>query len=138
MADILLVDDEPDVRESIGQVLRAAGHQVRAAHDGPSGLRALQERVPDLVIADLVMPNVHGIELIVQVRREQPALPILAISGGGNFWPDRYQPESVHTSSYLAAAEKLGASASLSKPFNRRTLLEAVDGLLAGGALPAS
>ncbi len=131
MADILLVDDEADVRESIGQILRAAGHQVRTAHDGPSGLQACVERMPDLLITDLIMPNVHGFELIEQLRRSQPALPILAISGGGNFWPDKYQPESVHTTSYLAAAGKFGADTSLAKPFNRRRLLEAVDQLLA-------
>lgn len=119
MADIVVIDDEPRYRRLIAQILTGAGHGVRQAADGAEGLRMCRRRPPELVITDLVMPGMEGIETILQLSRECPEVPVLAISGA--------EPASV----YLRAATALGAARSLSKPFTVEQLRAAVDGLLA-------
>lgn len=119
MADIVVIDDEPRYRRLIAQVLTGAGHDVRQAEDGAEGLMMCRHRLPGLVITDLVMPGMEGIETILQLSRERPGVPVLAISGA--------EPASV----YLRAATALGAAASLPKPFTVEQLLTAVEGLLA-------
>ena len=119
MADIVVIDDEARYRRLIAQVLTGAGHDVRQAGDGAEGLTMCRQRSPELVITDLVMPGMEGIETILQLSRERPEVPVLAISGA--------EPASV----YLRAATALGAASSLSKPFTVDQLLAAVEGLLA-------
>jgi len=126
MKEILLIDDEADLRESISQVLIEAGYSVRTAADGLTGIQACREKCPDLVITDIIMPKAHGFDAILLIRREHPQVRIIAISGGGHFWPAVYQPETVNTTAYLAAALKSGANAILPKPFNRAVLLAEV------------
>ena len=119
MADIVVIEDEPRYRRLIAQVLTGAGHEVRQAADGAEGLALCLERTPDLVITDIVMPRMEGIETILQLTRQRPGIAVLAISGA--------EPASV----YLRAATVLGATAALPKPFTVEQLLTAVDGLLA-------
>jgi DNA-binding response OmpR family regulator len=119
MADIVVIDDEPRYRRLIAQVLTGAGHEVRQAADGAEGLAMCLERTPDLVITDIVMPRMEGIETILQLMRQRPGIVVLAISGA--------EPASV----YLRAATALGAAASLPKPFTVEQLLATVNGLLA-------
>ncbi len=119
MADIVVIDDEARYRRLIAQVLTGAGHDVRQAGDGTEGLMMCRQRSPELVITDLVMPGMEGIETILQLSRERPEVPVLAISGA--------EPASV----YLRAATALGAASSLPKPFTVDQLLTAVGGLLA-------
>lgn len=119
MADIVVIDDEPRYRRLISQVLTGAGHDVRQAGDGAEGLMMCRQRLPELVITDLVMPGMEGIETILQLSRERPQVPVLAISGA--------EPASV----YLRAATALGAACSLAKPFRVEQLLAAVEGVLA-------
>jgi CheY-like chemotaxis protein len=138
MNEILIIDDEPDVRESVGQVLEAAGYTVRTAVDGLAGVEACRQRRPNLVITDLIMPRSHGFDAISLIRREYPDLRIIAISGGGNFWPAEYQGEAVSTNAYLAAALKFGADAILTKPFDRKTLLAEVRKWLPAAGTPVS
>jgi DNA-binding response OmpR family regulator len=126
MKEILLIDDEPDLRESVGQVLIDAGYSVRTAPDGLAGIQACRQKCPDLVITDIIMPKAHGFDVILLIRREHPQVRIIAISGGGHFWPASYQPEAVNTTAYLAAALQSGADAILPKPFNRAVLLAEV------------
>ncbi|MBS0375944.1 MAG: response regulator [Proteobacteria bacterium] len=131
MADILVVDDEPEVCDSIALTLGLAGHTVRTAADGPAGIAACREQAPQLVLTDLVMPLAHGFEVIGRVRSEFPGVRILAISGGGEFGTSAYRPEAVTTNAYLAAALEMGADAILRKPFNRQELLAAIETCLA-------
>jgi DNA-binding NtrC family response regulator len=119
MADIVVIDDEPRYRRLIAQVLTGAGHEVRQAADGAEGLAMCLEQTPQLVITDIVMPRMEGIETILQLTRQRPEIAVLAISGA--------EPASV----YLRAATALGAAASLPKPFTVDQLLTAVDELLA-------
>jgi DNA-binding NtrC family response regulator len=119
MSDIVVIDDESRYRRLIARVLTAAGHEVREAADGAQGLAMCLERTPQLVITDLVMPGMEGIETILHLSREHPGIKVLAISGA--------EPASV----YLRAATALGASASLAKPFTVERLMAAVEALLA-------
>lgn len=114
---ILLIDDDEAVRQTVGMMLSDAGYEVIEADNGKSGLREIESRSPDLVISDLIMPDMGGIEAIQEIRKMQPGLPVIAISGGGR------------TSNYefLDIAEKLGANAILAKPFDPEEIVAAVE-----------
>ncbi|QJW92969.1 response regulator transcription factor [Frigoriglobus tundricola] len=122
MAEILVIDDEALVRRHVSDVLVAAGHTVRQAGDGRAGLAALQAAAPDLVVCDLFMPGMEGLETIRELRRSAPALPVVAVSGGGRW--DLLE--------LLESAAVLGATIALSKPLSRAALLQAVRELLDG------
>jgi CheY-like chemotaxis protein len=132
MAKILIVDDDRDVRESVAKVLERAGHEVALADSGAAGLQTLDALSADLIITDVIMPGQNGVEFIRQLRDTGCTTPIVAISGGGNLAPDGYVPGAITTTAYLAAAGKFGANATLTKPFDRRQLLDIVNSTLAG------
>jgi DNA-binding response OmpR family regulator len=136
VANIMIIDDEQDVRDAIEMTLVAAGHQVRTAANGQAALEACRTEVPNIVLTDLVMPHKHGFEVIAELRRLAPTARIVAISGGGDFGPQAYQPQSVTTNAYLAAAVELGAHAILRKPFNRKELLAVIEQCLASAPRP--
>lgn len=117
MADILVIDDDPQMRRLLTRILEGAGHTVREAENGRLGIEEFRRRRPALVISDIVMPDVEGIETILTLRREAADLPIIAISGGSD-------------PLYLQAAAKLGAAAALEKPIAAEELLDLVAGLL--------
>ena len=77
---VLLVDDDPVVRKLISGYLVAAGYVVRTAVDGLDALGRLREGLPDLIISDLVMPRMSGIELLEVVRKRFPQIPVIVIS----------------------------------------------------------
>ena len=130
MATALIIDDEPSVREALARTLETMGFTVRFAADGIAGLNAYRAEPADLVITDIIMPRSNGVETIRALRAEFPHVPILAISGGGNFGPIAYEPGAITTTAYLAAAEKAGADAILTKPFDRSELRAKVNQLL--------
>ena len=117
MAEILVIDDEAQMRRLIARYLNGAGHTVHQAGNGRDGLALFHRVHPVLVITDIVMPDMEGIEMIRELRKEAPATPILAISGGG-------------PAVYLRAATGMGATAALAKPFSADALLSAVENLL--------
>jgi CheY-like chemotaxis protein len=78
---ILVVDDEPCIRESLGTLLVASGYDVAEAEDGISALSHLNGTVPDLIVTDVNMPHMSGIELISYVRNRYPPISIVAMSG---------------------------------------------------------
>ena len=124
MARILLIDDEEQVLCMLRLVLENAGYEVVIASDGEEGLKRFHSEPSDLVITDLVMPGKEGIETITELRKEQPQIKIIAISGGGRIPPD----------GYLATARQLGADRAFAKPVRKEVLLEAVRELLGGAA----
>ena len=117
MADILIIDDDRQMRRLLTRILTGAGHTVREAENGRDGIAEFQRQRAALVISDIVMPDVEGIETILTLRGEEPEIPIIAISGGSD-------------PVYLRAAGKLGATATLEKPFLPNQLLALIDGLL--------
>ena len=120
MANILVIDDEVDIRGFLRIALERDGHAVTEAGDGAAGTRILAAQPIDLVITDIIMPNKEGIETIIEARRDNPGLRIIAISGGGRGGAD-----------YLKVAERLGADRTFAKPLSPTALVEAVRELVA-------
>ena len=79
--NLLIVDDNPDVRETIVQMVEADGHRVESVADGRTGLAALSNRKPDLVLVDFAMPGLNGAEFVVEAHKIHPDLPCLMITG---------------------------------------------------------
>ena len=123
MARILLIDDEEIARYAVRQVLETGGHEVTEAENGNEGI-ALQKAQPfDLIVTDIIMPEKEGVETIIELKRDYPALPVIAISGGGR----------TRNLYFLKLAERSGADKALAKPFSEQELLQCVDDCLAKG-----
>jgi DNA-binding NtrC family response regulator len=84
MLNILLVDDEPDLRASLGQVLRDEGHAVDVVPDGETAVERLASRPFDLVVSDVRLPKVDGLTLLRRVRREFPSTEVLLMTAYGS------------------------------------------------------
>jgi CheY-like chemotaxis protein len=121
MARILVIDDEELIRRLLIATLKSQGHEVLDACDGAEGLRLLQVNHPDLIITDIIMPEMDGVELLMTLRREAPNIRVIAMSGGGQF--------GHHAT--LELAEPLGAFATLHKPFAPEAVLSLVKEALA-------
>src|SRR5579872_2432217 len=130
MPSVLVIDDEPDVRDSIQQVLARAGFSVATAENGHTGVQDFFNRPPDVVIVDIIMPRKNGIEVIKKIRETYPGARIVAITGGGNFGPFGYKPGTLVTEAYLASATESGADAVMMKPFHRTDLIALVRSLV--------
>lgn len=122
MAKILIIDDDPALRDVMRKILEHDGHDVRVAEDGAMGLDLYRAEPADLVITDLIMPEKEGIETIQELREEFPHVRILAVSGGGMVDPD----------GPLTDAELFGADGSLAKPFSVEALKLAATEVLDG------
>ncbi len=120
---ILLIDDEPAVRQAIGRILRRAGYAVVLAENGDDGVQLFRSESPDLVITDMVMPKKTGIEVIREIRQLRPDAKVIAMSGGGR----------IADVDFLDMAAQLGATEIIQKPFEMTTLLEAIARCLAVG-----
>ena len=130
MPSILIIDDEEYVRDALQMVLERAGYEVRVASDGNEALEVQREEPAELIITDIIMPEKDGVRTIKEMRREFPALRIIAISGGGSVEPFAYKPGAITTTAYLAAAKEVGADRVFTKPFDRKDLIQAVNELL--------
>jgi DNA-binding response OmpR family regulator len=119
MATILLIDDDENLRTMAALVLRHAGHTVVEACNGKVGLELFNNGMPDLVITDMVMPEKEGFEVLTEVRKRQPPVKVIAMSGGGLQKP----------ADNLRMAGHLGARV-LMKPFSTTELVAAVDELV--------
>lgn len=130
MASVLVIDDELDVRDSISQVLSRVGFEVLTADNGVTGVEYFLRRPADIVIVDIIMPRSNGIEVIKKLRATFPGARIIAITGGGNFGPLGYKPDTIVTDAYLESARQSGADAVMSKPFHRSDLIALVRSLV--------
>jgi DNA-binding response OmpR family regulator len=125
VANILIVDDDPAIQATVRIVLERAGHAVVVADDGSTGLAIFEAGSFDLLILDIFMPGMDGLETMKLIHQRQPLIPILVISGRPVSW------DSVTAPDFLKMATKLGAISSLQKPFGPAELLSAVSGCLA-------
>jgi CheY-like chemotaxis protein len=116
MQRIMVIDDEPSIRRSLGIILSRSGYRAFEASNGLDGLRLCHEHAPDLVITDIHMPGADGIETIVGLHAWRPELPVIAMSGG----------DQSAKLGLLASAGILGAVLTLRKPFTVAEVLEAV------------
>jgi len=121
MEHILVIDDESQIRGLLRKVLERAGYTVTEAADGVEGCKAYRQDRPDLVITDLTMPEKNGLETIKELMADNPKVRIIAISGGGQRFPEYFLDK--------AAAE--GAMKMIIKPFKNDELLTAVSQTLA-------
>jgi YesN/AraC family two-component response regulator len=122
MADILLVDDEALVVETLSSAMRSKGHTVVTASNGIEGLKRFSERPFNLVITDIIMPDMEGVGMIMQIRQVAPLAKIIAISGGGR----------TGNVEFLKMATKLGAVATLRKPVRLAEFFKVLDECLVG------
>ena len=117
---ILVVDDEPAVRQMLLQMLGRAGYEVDEAEDGAHAMKMLKQNPVDLVITDMIMPNKEGMVTIMEIRRDFPELKVIAISGG----------DDIGAREYLSLASRCGALKTFTKPLSRQDILCAVKELL--------
>ena len=121
-ATILLVEDEELLRAGVQEVLEIQGYKVITAPDGEQALACLAAQTIDLIITDLVMPKMDGVDFVKQVRTIKPDLPVIVVSGSTRNIMQRYGIDSIQVP---------GANASLPKPFKSVDLIEQVRQLLA-------
>lgn len=121
MKSVLIIEDDEFVMNMLKQTFEREGFEVSTASNGRIGVQLYQCKPFDVVITDLIMPDMEGIETISKLRKSNPGAKVIAISGGG-----RNNPED-----YLHLAKKLGAAHTFPKPVDRNKLLEAVHELVA-------
>ena len=117
---IIVIDDQEAIRRLIRRTLESRGYSVFEASDGADGLRLLAQQAADLVITDIFMPGLDGIETLRQIRKEFPQVKVIVISGG----------DSTGTLDMRRDAEFLGAVRSLAKPFTTTELVGLVEEVL--------
>jgi two-component system chemotaxis response regulator CheY len=123
---ILLVDDDELLRGTLHQILVRAGYDVDDASNGKIAVREYHRKRCDVVIMDIVMPDEEGLGTIRELRRLDPTVKIIAISGGG----------LGKAGDYLGIAQMLGAMRTLAKPFVPEALLAMIADVLAGPDTP--
>ena len=119
MAHILVVEDEPTVSAFISKALTLSGHDAKVAEDGQRALEALAKQRFDLLLSDIVMPELDGIALALKASQDWPEMPILLMSGYAQ------ERQRAHNLDALAHAV-------LAKPFDLQTLRDMVSAALAG------
>ena len=120
-ASILIIDDDAAVSRTLSLILTRGGYNVSAASSGRKGLDLLAGGGFDLVLTDIIMPELDGIEAIRRIREDFPDLHVIAMSGGGQ----------IDKADFLHMAQVLGADAVIEKPVRSERLLELVKGALA-------
>jgi two-component system copper resistance phosphate regulon response regulator CusR len=129
MAVLLVFDDDPVAREAICAMLECGGHQVIAGQCGADAGRQALALSYDLLVTDLIMPDVDGWDLIRLLRANRPRTPILAISAGSSAIPQQ---------AALRLGEGLGADVVLAKPVTKAELLATIQRLLMRSRQPAT
>lgn len=122
MTKILLIDDDISFNEMLKQYLEYMGHEVVCAFDGKQGLSLFEQARPNLVITDIVMPDVDGMEFLFKTMDDITHFPckVIAISGGGR----------IGGKEYLETAKALGVDDTFEKPFRMADLLKCIEKLL--------
>jgi DNA-binding NtrC family response regulator len=120
MVNILVIDDEPSVLDILRKILQLEGYEVITAANGEEGLELFRQFPCDLVITDMVMPVKDGLQTILDLRKEKPDIPVVAMSGGGTISKERY----------LVIAGYLDKVITIPKPFSVESITGAVTTLL--------
>ena len=121
---VLLIDDDAALLELMAHAFAAAGYTILTAENGRKGLAAVDAFKPDLVVTDIVMPEMEGIGAILQIRRKPRPPKIIAISGAG---PGGRRD-------YLSWAKHLGADEVLTKPFRLEEMLDLAGQLISNNS----
>lgn len=120
MNKILLIDDDNHFREMFAELLKRENYQVIESNDGRNANHLYNEHKPDLVITDIIMPDKEGIETILDLKKQNPHIKIIAISGGGR----------TNAMDNLRSAKLLGASITFEKPFDNKEILQSIAELI--------
>ncbi len=121
MNKILLIDDDLDFNESLTDILEYEGYEVACAFNGKQGLDLVKQEQPDLIISDIIMPDVDGLGFLMALRNElKSQIKVVIISGGGR----------VGGTDYLNMAQSLGADEVVEKPLDKHDFLERIKRLL--------
>ncbi|HEB57817.1 MAG TPA: response regulator [Gammaproteobacteria bacterium] len=110
---VLVIDDEPLIRDVVCKFLRRSGYDTDTAANGMEGIDRFREVPADLVITDLTMPEMDGMQTVKELLAEFPQAKVITMSGGGDRFPEHCLRESV----------ELGAAGSLKKPIRGRDLV---------------
>ena len=116
MPRILVIDDDPDVRGSLTKVLVRAGYEVVEAADGAAGMELQHQAPADVIITDIFMPGLDGLQTIRQLKKEGSGVKVIAVSGG----------DRTGTVDLKEHARLMGAFKVLAKPFEMGDVLAAV------------
>lgn len=130
MAKVLVIEDDPEVRQTLVYILEDEGYQVVVAEDGAKGIRKFESDQPDLVITDVFMPNQEGFQTIREILALDPEAKIIAASAGFSSSSSRGGDKRDF---YLRLAQQLGAAEIISKPFEIDDLVRRVKRCLASG-----
>ena len=114
MATILIIDDQKPIRALLRRALEGANHEVLEASNGRLGLELYRERLAELVITDIFMPEMNGLEMMLELNRTFPEVKVIVMSGG------------LESEGALNVAKQLGARQTFQKPLDIETLLNAV------------
>lgn len=125
MASVLIVDDDAQMRRMLVKMLSARGYGVEAVADGQRALERISVKRPDLVITDMRMPGMTGLEMIKKLRQDHPDLAVLSMSGGS---------AEQDGEDYLELSRILGDRCILTKPVPMRDLVDRIEQVLVSGA----
>ena len=120
MTRILVIDDDSGIRQLLRATLEDIGCEVVEADNGLDGLKRLDEGAFSVIVCDIMMPEMDGLEAIREIREKHGQTKIIAISGGGTFGQTHY----------LKVAEALGANRHLCKPFEPNDLIQTIQDVL--------
>jgi CheY-like chemotaxis protein len=122
MSHILVIEDDEFFSEMLVELLQQDGHKVSLAADGAKALQMLTLQRPDLIITDILMPNMDGVEFIMELAKQGNQIPVIAMSGGRR---------SISPEFSLESAKLMGVKATLVKPFTQKDLRQIVQSSLA-------
>ncbi len=122
---ILVVEDEPDIMRIITHTLESAGYQVIPAYGGEDAIRKAKTQKPDLVLTDLAMPKVSGVQVVEAIKEDPDTKQIPVIAVTAHVWDTIAQ-----------AAGKAGCDGYIGKPFNMKKLLQEVGKFVPAPAKP--
>ena len=120
MTRIAIIDDDPQVREAMKTILSKSGYEIALGKSGIEALQILENHPCELLITDIIMPDMEGLETIRKIKKQFPSQKIIAMSGGGR----------IQNTDFLPIAKKLGAEAVIYKPIDRKTLLDLIENQL--------
>lgn len=116
---ILVIDDDVELAESLKELLNVKGFQVDVAYNGSEGIYLHKQSPYEMIITDIIMPVMDGLEVVMWVKENSPATKLVVVSGGGYF----------HSQDYLLMAKRLGANCVLQKPYIFEDLNSAIDNM---------
>jgi CheY-like chemotaxis protein len=123
MAHILIIDDDADIRFILNTFCTSAGHTIDSAENGKTGLQLAGQNHYDLVITDIIMPEMDGIEVLTEIKQKFPEIRIIVMTGGTPKLEKEY---------LLSMAQAMKAHKVIAKPLNFKELQAAMNEILAG------